>query len=73
MGGFGMMGYGKIIDGIKCRQLCKLFDPRYYHPLKYLTVKEDSHFSTGNSLTRIAEELAVGEHNLIRSNFLKTS
>jgi len=33
MGGFGMMGYGKIIDGIKCIQLCKLFDPRYYHPL----------------------------------------
>jgi hypothetical protein len=35
MGGFGMISYGKIIDGIKCRQLCKLFDPSYYHPLNY--------------------------------------
>ncbi len=68
-----MISYGKIMDEIKCRQQCKLFVPRYYHPLKYLTVKEDSHFSTGNSLTRMAEELAVGAHNLIWSNFLKTS
>jgi hypothetical protein len=72
MGGFGMIIYGKIIEGIKCRQLCKLFDPGYYHPLKYLTIKEDSHFSTGNSLSRITNELAVGEHNLIWSNFLKS-
>ena len=72
MGGFGMISYDKIIDGIKCRQLCKLFDPSYYHPLKYLTIKEDSLFSTGNSLTRIADELAVGAHTLIWSNFLKS-
>jgi hypothetical protein len=72
MGGFGMISYSKIIDRIKCRQLCKLFDPGYYRPLKYLTIKEDSLFSTGNSLTRIADELAVGTHNLIWSNFLKS-
>jgi len=72
MGGFGMISYDKIIDGIKCRQLCKLFDPSYYHLLKYLTIKEDSHFSTGNSLSRIADELAVSAHNLIWFNFLKS-
>jgi hypothetical protein len=38
----------------------------------FLTIKEDSHFSTDNSLTRIADELAVGAHNLIWSNFLKS-
>jgi hypothetical protein len=72
MGGFGMMSYDKIIDRIKCRQLCKLFHPGYHHPLKYLTIKEDSHFSIGNNLTRIADELAVGAHNLIWSNFLSS-
>ncbi len=66
-----MISYSKIIDGIKCREVCKLFDLGYYHPLKYIAIKEDSHFSTVNSLIRIADELAVVAHNLIWSNFLK--
>ncbi len=60
IGGFGIISYGRIIKGIKCKQLWKLFDPGYYHPLKYLTIKKDRHFSIGKSLTRIGDELAMG-------------
>ena len=35
MGGFGMIDFKEVIDGIHCKQLCKMFGGEYSHPLKF--------------------------------------
>jgi len=35
MGGFGMIDFKEVIDGIHCKQLCKMFGEEYSHPLKF--------------------------------------
>jgi len=70
-GGFGMIQYEQVINGIACRQLAKLFDPEVIHPLKTMIIKNDVHFSTGVSLTNIADEIAVKAHNKITIKLLQ--
>jgi hypothetical protein len=69
-GGFGMIQYEQVLAGIACRQLAKLYDTETMHPLKSLTIKNDSHFATGISLTNIADEIAVKAHDLLTDKFL---
>jgi hypothetical protein len=65
LGGFGMIPYEKVLNAINCRQLSKLYDPAFEHPFKSIMVKNDTHFATGNSLTRIADTLANKAHNMM--------
>jgi hypothetical protein len=68
-GGFGMISFQNVIKGIRCRQLCKLFDPQYCHPLKYLTIKDGVSLISGHSLTPLADEVAIEAHrHLINYN-----
>jgi len=61
-GGFGMIQYEKVLEGINCRQLAKMYDPAYDHPIKFITLKNDAHFATGKSLTSIADDMAKKAH-----------
>jgi hypothetical protein len=70
-GGFGMIQYEQVIEGIACRQLAKLYNDEVMHPLKSMTIKDNCHFATGVSLTKIADESAVRAHNNITTKFLQ--
>jgi hypothetical protein len=63
MGGFGMIQYQDIMEGIYCRQLCKLYDPQYNHPLRSLIKRNDYTLFTGRSLTAIADEMSIRAHS----------
>jgi exonuclease III len=69
--GFGMIPYEQVLEGIACRQLAKLYDNDFMHPLKLLTLKNNVHFAMGKSLTNIADEIATKAHNLITAHFVK--
>jgi hypothetical protein len=64
-GGFGMIQYEQILDGIACKQLAKLYDGEMMHPLKALSIKNEVHFITGKSLTTVADELATRAHEIM--------
>jgi hypothetical protein len=64
-GGFGMIQYERILEGIYCRQLSKMYDHAFCHPLKSIIVKNESIFATGNSLTSLADEVAIKAHNVM--------
>jgi len=64
-GGFGMIKYERILDGVHCRQLAKLYNGDFSHPIKSLILKRDCHFATGNSLTNIADCVAIKAHNMM--------
>jgi len=70
-GGFGMISYEQVLDGIICRQLAKLYDAEYMHPLRSLILKDNLHFATGRSLTNIADDNAVKAHEILTSHFIK--
>jgi len=70
-GGFGMIQYEQILDGIACRQLAKLYDREMLHPLKALTIKNDALFIGGKSLTTVADELALRAHDIMWNLFLR--
>jgi hypothetical protein len=64
-GGFGMINYKDVIDGIGSRQLLKLYDQNFTHPLKGLIVEEDRNFHTGVSLRKNADDVAKMAHDRI--------
>ena len=70
-GGFGMIQYEQVIEGIACRQLAKLYDKDFVHPLKSLILKNEAHLATGKSLTDIADSMATKAHSIIFSHLLK--
>jgi len=47
-GGFGMIQYERILDGVYCRQLSKMYNAEFNHPIKSLIIRNDTHFATGN-------------------------
>jgi hypothetical protein len=61
-GGFGMIQYEKVLEGINCRQLAKMYDQAYEHLIKFITVKNDLNFAMCKSLTNAADELAKRAH-----------
>jgi hypothetical protein len=70
-GGFGMISYEQVLEGIACRQLAKLYDADFMHPLKSLILKNNVHFATGKSLTTIADSNAIKAHKTLTSHFIK--
>jgi len=70
-GGFGMIQYEKILEGIFCKQLAKMYDQTYDHPIKSICIKSDTHFATGKSLTNIADEIAIKAHKIMQVALVK--
>jgi hypothetical protein len=64
-GGFGMIDPKEVIDGIRCRQLGKLFAETYNHPLKFLTLTPEAKLASDKCLTNIADGVATQAHHLI--------
>jgi hypothetical protein len=64
-GGFGMVQYERILEGVYCRQLSKMYDRDFNHPLKSMIVKNDTCFATGKSLTELADDIAKKAHILM--------
>jgi len=64
-GGFGMISYERVLGGIYCRQLVKMYDEAFSHPLKSMITKNDTRFATGKSLTNLADDMAIKAHNML--------
>jgi hypothetical protein len=75
LGGFGMIDFKHIIDGIKCKQLGKMYGNTFTHPLKEYIVDGDNKFSSGTSLIKGADGVAIFAHNLLLNrhmNYVKS-
>jgi len=70
-GGFGHIRIEHIIAGIRTKQLLKMTNPEYDHPLFALTVSEATPIQYSRKLKQYADEVAISAHTLIRNNFLK--
>jgi hypothetical protein len=58
MGGFGMIDFKEVIDGIHCKQLCKMFGEEYSHPLKFCIKNDQKSFASGKCLKTKADEVS---------------
>jgi hypothetical protein len=72
MGGFGMIDASKVIEGIRCRQLGKMFDTNYNHPLKNLILNENRAFTSKQCLNEYADLVAVKAQTVILKNFAQS-
>jgi hypothetical protein len=70
-GGFGMIQYDKILEGIHCRQLAKMYDTAFSHPIKSIIIKNDVHFATGKSLTTLADEISINANKSMTTAIIK--
>jgi zinc-binding in reverse transcriptase len=64
-GGFGMVQYERILEGVYRRQLSKMYDKDFNHPVRSMIVKNDICFATGKSLTELADDIAKRAHMLM--------
>ena len=71
MGGFGMISFKEVIDSIRCRQLGKMFDDSYMHPLKQFIVQEDKSFASWNCLKGSADLVARVALELFKNDLCK--
>jgi hypothetical protein len=58
MGGFGRIDFKEVIDGIHCKQLCKMFGEEYSHPLKFSIKNNPKSFASGKCLKTKADEVS---------------
>jgi hypothetical protein len=70
-GGFGMVEYERILEGVFCKQLAKLYNINFNHPLKSIIIINERNLVTGKSLTGLADEVARRAHALINDLFWK--
>jgi hypothetical protein len=70
-GGFGMIRLPEVVEGIRCRQLGKMYNEEYNHPLKECILKEGIAFSSGKSLTNVADSVAQKAYKALQNNVLK--
>jgi len=72
MGGFGMINFKDVVNGIRCRQLGKMFDDLYNHPLKNCILHENKSFASWTCLKENADTVAMAARDLIHSNLNKS-
>jgi len=70
-GGFGMINFKDIINGIRCRQLGKMFSEEYNHPLKYCVIKAGKSFASRTCLTGLIDTVGKQAHELLLGSILK--
>jgi len=68
LGGFGMLNYKEVVNSIRCRQLGKMFDDSFNHPLKRMVIIEDKKFMSGRCINKTADSVAKDAFNLIFNN-----
>ncbi len=71
MGGFGMISFKDVVNSIRCRQLGKMFDNNYLHPLKQLILYEDKSFASWTCLRETADSVAKVASDLLKNNLCK--
>jgi hypothetical protein len=71
-GGFGMISFKDVVNGIRCRQFGKIFDPNYNHPLKSLILSENKSFASRTCLKDTADTVAISARDLIHENISKS-
>jgi hypothetical protein len=71
MGGFGMIPFKEVIDSIRCRQLGKMFDNSYTHPLKQCILRENKSFASWMCLKESADSVAKVALELLQNNLCK--
>ncbi len=65
MGGFGMLNLSEVIEGIRCRQLGKMYNTQYNHPLKRCIINEDKSFVSGLALANTVDGVGVRAHEAL--------
>ena len=68
LGGFGMLNYKEVVNSIRCRQLGKMFDDLFNHPLKRMVIIDDKKFMSGRCIAKTADSVAKDAFNLIFNN-----
>jgi hypothetical protein len=68
-GGFGMIEPGKVIEGIRCKQLGKLFGSEYNHPLRNIVLNDNTSYIQEQCLTEYADPVAKEAIKVLRKNF----
>jgi len=69
--GFGHVDLEHIIMSIRCRQLLKLSNPEYDHPLRGLILEEGIRFQLAVKLKPFADEVANIAHETLKTRLLK--
>jgi len=64
-GGFGMLKFQDVVEGIRCRQLGKMFSNEYTHPLKHLLLNENKSFASWTCLKESADTVARIAHGVL--------
>jgi hypothetical protein len=67
-GGFGMLQFKEVVDSIRCRQLGKMFDDNYTHPLKQCVLIENRSFASWQCLKRSADLVAKSAIEILIKN-----
>jgi hypothetical protein len=70
-GGFGMIHFKEIIDSIRCRQLGKMFDDHYSHPLKQCILRENKSYASWFCLKESADAVARAALEILKGNLCK--
>ncbi len=71
-GGFGMIDFKDIVNGVRCRQFGKLFSDEYNHPLKLCIIKEGKSFASRTCLNTLSDEVGRQAHDILLNTILKS-
>lgn len=71
-GGFGMVSLSTIMNGIYCKQLLRMTNPEYSHPLSLVTVENASNTNIiTTSLKPTADEISITGQTLLLTKLLQ--
>ncbi len=65
-----MLKFQEVVEGIRCRQLGKLFNDEYKHPLKQCILNENKPFTSRTCLKESADTVAKSAHSQILGNII---
>jgi hypothetical protein len=69
-GGFGMLNFREVVNGIRCKQLGKMFSEEYNHPLARCVLKEQKSFASRTCLSNIVDRVGKLAHELILGSIM---
>jgi hypothetical protein len=72
LGGFGMINYRDIIEGIRCRQFGKLFNDDYKHPLKLALTEQNKSFTSARCLKILRIQLQKKPRHQFKTRLVKS-
>jgi hypothetical protein len=72
MGGFGMLNLREVMQGIRCRQLGKLYNTEYNHPLKRCIINENKSYVSVSALATTVDGVGERAHEALLDYFNKS-